>query len=254
MDPYLERRWRDVHTALISKSCDELNLVLPNDLVARTEDRVYVESEDEPPRRISPDVRVSEEKPLEVSSDQNGSVAVAEPVLIDASEPVTESFIEILEIDGERVVTGIEFISPANKRAGDQGRKAYLKKRREFLASDANLVEIDLTRSGDWLRLMKPYQVPQAYRTTYRVLIRRAKRRDKAELFPITLRQRLPTIPIPLRGRDRDVPLNLQELVDGVYQSRRYGSTDYTGPCKPPLSAEDAAWLVGLLKKREPHN
>src|SRR5947208_992869 len=160
MDPFLERRWRDVHTALISKSCDQLNLVLPADLVARTEDRVYVESEDEIPRKISPDVRVSEDKPLAGVWDKIANVAVAEPVLINASEPVTESYIEILEIDGERVVTGIEFISPANKRAGDQGRKAYLKKRGEFLASDANLVEIDLTRAGDWLRLVKPFRKP----------------------------------------------------------------------------------------------
>src|SRR5947208_12615655 len=93
MDPYLERRWRDVHTVLVVETREALNGLLPPDLVARTEERVY----------IHPDVRVSELRPIEVESSALSSVAVAEPVMLEIdSEPVTEPFIEILVADGER--------------------------------------------------------------------------------------------------------------------------------------------------------
>jgi hypothetical protein len=126
----------------------------------------------------------------------------------------------------------------------------YLKKRREFLASRSNLVEIDLTRAGNWRSLVKPLSIPQVYWTDYRVLVRRARERDKVELYPITLRQRLPIISIPLRQDDSEVSLNLQELVDKAYTTGRYGSTDYSRPCDPPLNADDAAWLSELLTQR----
>ena len=251
MDPYLERRWRDVHTVLVVEAREALNRLLPPDLVARTEDRVYVESEAGLSRAIHPDVRVSEQIPIEVETAAQSNVAVAEPVILEIdSEPVTEPFIQILEADGERVVTGIEFVSPANKQPGDKGRKAYLKKRREFLSSRSNLVEIDLTRAGNWRSLVKPLVIPQTYWTDYRVLVRRAWERSKVELYPITLRQHLPKVSIPLRQDDPEVPLNLQELVDRAYVTGRYGSIDYSRPCDPPLNPEDTAWLDGLLKQR----
>src|SRR5206468_10731344 len=108
-----------------------------------------------------------------------------------------------------------------------------LKKRREFLSSRSNLVEIDLTRAGNWRSLVKPLLIPQTYWTDYRVPVRRAREKRKVELYPITLRQRLPVISIPLRPNDPEVPLNLQELVDKAYVTGRYGSTDYTRPCDP---------------------
>jgi len=58
MDPYLERHWLDVHTKLVAYAADELNRVLPETLVARTEERVAVESDWEGSRKIGPEVRV----------------------------------------------------------------------------------------------------------------------------------------------------------------------------------------------------
>lgn len=42
MDPYLETRWRDVQSALVLYCREALVDGLPNDLVSRVEDRVYV--------------------------------------------------------------------------------------------------------------------------------------------------------------------------------------------------------------------
>ncbi|MDB5321219.1 MAG: hypothetical protein JWN40_2850 [Phycisphaerales bacterium] len=249
MDPYLEQGWRDVHTTLISGTRARLNQSLPPDLVARSEDRVYVEADGERLRAINPDVRVSEQPPTTAVAQPNASnLAIAQPVLIELdSEPVTEHFIEIVEAKGDRVVTAIEFVSPTNKVSGP-GQHSYLEKRGEFLDSRTNLVEIDLVRGGDWLGLMRPYRVPLTARTTYRACVRRADRPSKAEFYPITLRQRLPTILIPLRKGDAPVAIDLQELLDNAYETGRYEGTDYRLECEPPLQGEDAAWADHLLR------
>lgn len=59
--------------------------------------------------------------------------------------------IEILIVNPaniNRIVTAIEVLCPENKRSGD-GRSAYLDKRDRYLASVANVVEIDLLRDGE---------------------------------------------------------------------------------------------------------
>jgi hypothetical protein len=248
MDPYLERHWRDVHLALIAETRRHLNQTLPRDLVARCDERVYVETGDSAAREIAPDVRIVERPVSTSASAASGAAATARPVLLSLeSEPVRERYIEIREVDGGKLVTAIEFISPTNKAPGE-GRDAYMKKRAEFLDSDSNLVEVDLTRGGDWQKLMRPYRVPPEYRTTYRASVRRASRPDKGELFPITLRQPLPTIPIPLRDGDGDASLELQSMIERVYVDGRYDTTDYAADCVPPLEAEDATWADGLLR------
>lgn len=248
MDPYIERRWRNFHTSMVIYARDRLNELLPPELAAYSEDRVYVEADGERIRAIYPDVRVSERNSSGLAPQVSG-VAVAQPVLIDMeTEPVTEHFLRIMEVDGERVVTGIEIISPANKQLGP-GRDAYLAKRQEFLDSDANLVEVDLTRTGDWRSIMKPYRVPPIYQTLYRVCVRRVNRPGKAELYPITLQHRLSVISIPLRGKDQDIQLDLQELMDHAYERGRYDGIDYHQDCVPPLKGDDAVWADQLLRQ-----
>ena len=45
MDPYLERDWEDVHGRLIVYAGDTLQPHLPDDLLVRVEQRVFVESD-----------------------------------------------------------------------------------------------------------------------------------------------------------------------------------------------------------------
>jgi hypothetical protein len=56
----------------------------------------------------------------------------------------------------------------------------------------------------------------------------------------LTLRRRLPAIPVPLPGSDPDVRLNLQDVFDTVYDSAGYDySIDYRAAVRPPLTAEE---------------
>ena len=60
MDPYLEHHWGDVHHRLITYASDRLNELLPQNLKARVEERVLVESPEEMVRPIVPDLRIFE--------------------------------------------------------------------------------------------------------------------------------------------------------------------------------------------------
>ena len=48
---------------------------------------------------------------------------------------------------GHKVVTVIEIVSPSNKQPGPD-RRSYETKQQEVLSSDANLIELDLLRTG----------------------------------------------------------------------------------------------------------
>jgi hypothetical protein len=58
---------------------------------------------------------------------------------------------------------------------------------------------------------------------------------------------------VPLSRPDPDLTLDLQPLVDAIYERGRYGEDiDYTHPLTPPLSAEQAAWLEVQLRRETP--
>ena len=59
MDPYLDRHWGDVHGRLIVYACDAIQPRLPHDLIARIEQRVFMESDGARIRHTVPDVRLS---------------------------------------------------------------------------------------------------------------------------------------------------------------------------------------------------
>jgi hypothetical protein len=85
MDPYLERHWGDVHQSFITYARNALQRVLPEDLRARTEERIYVEQEESEGRHIIPDVSIISSPPpwsAEKRESEAGGVAVAEAVLV----------------------------------------------------------------------------------------------------------------------------------------------------------------------------
>src|SRR5438552_18311412 len=111
MDPWLELRWRDVHARLIIYIADQLQGQLPEPLVARAEEDVFVDIEGQSPERLRPDVSVAEDQP----GGPGGGVAtlappvtVANPLLLRVPEPEVDRWIQILDpASGDRVVTVI---------------------------------------------------------------------------------------------------------------------------------------------------
>jgi len=257
MNPWLEAHWGDVHTSLTTYARDQLQPQLPAGLRARIEEYVTVEAEDEPERarsRFSPDVRVIE-RPGE--SDAFGGVATAvavaaEPLVVPRqSELETLHYIQIVDTRaGHRIVTSIEFLSPANKVSA-AGRKQYLTKQQQMLDGGVNLVEIDLLRAGRWVLAVLPGFVPRDYQEPYRICVVRADQSTVAEVYRVALREPLPTIRIPLRSEDQDVPLQLQTLIDAAYVNGRYGDDiDYREDPDPELIGPEAEWADRVLREQ----
>jgi hypothetical protein len=254
MDPFLEQYWGDVHLSMITYAREAIQPELPGGLVARIGERVLVELDEAYVRDIVPDVRVveygrREEPGLRLS---NG-VAVAEPLVVHLAqdEPVRQGFIEIIDIkSGRRVVTVIEVLSPSNKLAGP-GREQYLKKQEELRAGGVSLVEIDLLRTGSRVLSVPFRRLPESHRTPYAACVRRGWRSFEAEFYRIPLRERLPAIAIPLRRDDRDIPLDLQAVLDRCYEVACYGDViDYHEEPDPPLPPDDARWADPLLREK----
>ena len=253
MDPYLERHWGDVHSSIITFAKQALQRQLGGGLVARSEERVYIDDDESLRRQIRvPDVRIVEFGITDIPVQAVGGVAVAEPVVIEvASEEITESFVQILDTrNGNRVVTVIEFVSPANKLY-KAARESYKSKQGECVAGRVNLVEVDLTRAGKREMLVQDFDIPDSRRGEYLVSDFRATvgKYGRREGYGLKLRERLPGIRIPLRAGDADVVLDLQSLVDQAYETGAYGRTiDYNADCDPALPPEHRQWADDLLR------
>ena len=137
-------------------------------------------------------------------------------------------------------------MSPTNKIRGSEGRKSFMKKKYETLASEVHWVEIDLLREGD-----PSVTNPPLRPSDYRVLVSRGSDRYGARYWPIGIRQRLPNIGIPLREPDADIGLNLGKILTSTYDvGADDASIDYTKPPTPPLAPDDAKWANKLLKEK----
>ncbi len=252
MDPYLEAHWRDVHSSLVIYIRNALRGQLPAELRARVEERVVLETSEGIGEQRLPDARVVEFAARQPRPGPGTILAAAtKPLILDmAGEPMTEGFLQIIDVSsGNRVVTIVEVISPTNKLPG-KGREQYLRKQKELCNSDTNLVEIDLVRTGPHVAAIPLGQIPPAQRTPYLVCVHRATAPTKAEVYPIPLQERLPVVKVPLRPQDADVRLELQPLVESAYVDGGYedGGLDYTRDPQPPLS--DAAWAEQMLREK----
>ena len=251
MDPYLEAHWRDVHARLILYACDQIELQLPPNLIARVEERVVVEPEEGDVRAIYPDVRVVEQAGDFDEAAAAAGIAISAPVIVHyEAEPATETFIHIVEPGAKhRLITVIEVLSPSNKLAGE-GQQQYRQKQAELRRGGVSLVEIDLLRSGKRVLSLPVSRIPRRARTTYQVCVRRGWKPNYYEVYPAPLRARLPRIRVPLREKDEDIRLDLQATVELAYRKGRYFTTlDYDAPPHPPLSGPDVSWAKGLLRQ-----
>ena len=244
MNPYLENSelWSAVHNRLIVAIADDLVDHLSEKYRVEIEKRTYFSSEDESLLVGIPDVAVVTGRATESASTATIALSVQpQKVTVPISEEVNERYLEIREVATGTVVTVIEVLSPKNKRSGE-GRLAYERKRNQVLASATHLIEIDLLRGG------KPFPIRGEYLGDYRILVCRGDQRPVADLYAFNLRQPIPSILIPLLLGEGEPILDLQKLLNYVYERGRYHlAIDYTQLPQPPLSEENAEWAKALL-------
>jgi hypothetical protein len=241
MNPYLEAPalWSEVHSWLIVELARMLNQRITPKYRAAVEKRVYEES-----ILVGiPDVSVVRQRSNLLSQPQSTTMTLSQPVLValPESETTIERYLEVREVATGEVVTVVEILSPKNKRTGE-GRDQYLNKRQKVLGSQSHLVEIDLLRGGEAL----PMQ--DAGTSHYRVLVSRVEQRPIAELYPFNLRDRLPCFGLPLRSGDESVPIDLNVLMQMVYESAALDlAIDYGQQPTPGLSQDDFDWVQKMV-------
>ncbi|MEM9924925.1 MAG: DUF4058 family protein [Cyanobacteria bacterium P01_D01_bin.50] len=251
MNPYLENPalWQKIHKRLIVAIADSLSPQLRPKYIVDIEERVYRNTDDSVLVGI-PDVAVKASQTTNKSETGNIAVASApvKPITVNLPMPETvrESYLEVRDIATKEVVTVIEVLSPKNKRSGE-GRRAYNKKRLQVLGSATHLIEIDLLRDG------KPMDILDNHiQSDYSILVSTFEKRPQADLYAFNLKDSIPIFSLPLREGDREPIVDLQDLINGIYERASYDLViDYSQEPVPELSQEDKIWLDELLKEQK---
>jgi Protein of unknown function (DUF4058) len=218
MNPYLENPelWPEVHHLLISILAETLN------------------------PQILPKYRVAVKKRVATPTVVPMTVSLPMPI------EIKEGYLEVREVATKQVVTVIEVLSPANKRAG-RGYDSYVAKRQDILASQTHLIEIDLLRGGTAMSYRG--NVPNYH---YRLLISRSHARPKADLYGFNVQDPIPTFAVPLQNQDAEPVVDLHSLLNMVYDRAGYAfAVDYTQTVVPPLSTADQAWIEQILQSKK---
>jgi hypothetical protein len=256
MNPYLEAPgvWESVHPSLIVYTAAALNRVLPQPYVAVVEEWLRIVPAD---RRIRPDVVVADAqrgpRPSGAAAVLVSRTGIADaPVIVEeAEDEPRQRFINIVRgRDEGDVVATIEYLSHANKSPGAD-RDSYLRKQRTVCRGLTHLIEIDLLRSGAHT-LALPLERLDNGPFDYIVCLHRGGTGRRFECWPVTVREPLPRISVPLESGLPDVPLDLQAVLSRAYDEGAYDRLiDYGRDPIPPLPADDAAWASALLAARK---
>ena len=250
MDPYIEDRliWSDFHSDLAGEIRARLNAkIRPAYVAVLTPYVTYevIEISSSRLQSIRPDIGVLKSDPFAPAG--SATMSLDPPHAESSTElemPLELMSIEIRQVGTDRLITAIEILSPVNKQRNHEARIDYLRKRRELLRSQAHFIEIDLLRGGERTPVDTP--VPDA---PYYVSLSRVQRRPKLEVWTIHFDSRLPRIPVPLAEGDRDVGVDLGEVVASVYERGGYDARiDYQLRVPPPaLTAEQAKVIKKIL-------
>jgi hypothetical protein len=245
VDPYIESqgRWPDFHVSLLLYLRDSLSARMPQNYIAQMEEHVYmVEAFSDDERFVRPDIAIARDDSSEGRGSSGGAAtAILEPVAVELATEMVEderaTWLEIRRLPDMRLVTVIELLSPSNKTG--IGRDRYLAKRLSFIASPIHLVELDLLSGGERLPMRKA--LPKG---DYYALVSRAEKRPMSDVYAWSVRDKLPTIPIPLLSPDPDVLIDLAPLYDLSYQNGRYGHVlKYDQPPDVPLDDAAKGWV-----------
>jgi hypothetical protein len=254
MDPYLEgEMWQEFHETIAGAIRAQLIPKLQPKYVAFLAKRYILERPalsildlPQEQRVIYPDVHVVKPPHLqEVTATYEGTKVTAPAVelITPMPEEVPILSVEIRDVAERRLVTLIEILSPVNKRG--EGVRDYVERRTELMKTRTHLLEIDLLRRG--IRIPLQGQLPPA---PYYIYLSRFQRRPYTQVWPLSLRQPLPAVPVPLLPPDPDVPLDLQAAVQACFDLVGYERLlDYKSPPPPPdFAADDAVWIDETLQ------
>jgi hypothetical protein len=253
IDPYLEAQgfWEGFHQGFTTYCRDALNELLPEAYVATLGEHVHlVELTPREAKRILPDVAILGEERKTVRGGARANRAAGtltlEPVTIPlprVTMEVRDVWIEIRRPPQRTPVTVLEVLSPTNKLG--EGLGEYRLKRRKTIRQKVHLVEFDFLLGGQ--RLPMGRALP---RGDYYALVARAERRPDCDVYAWTIRDPLPSIPIPLLAPDPDVLLDLAAVFATAYQRGRYPRLiDYSAPVTMVRKSEDRAWAEGMARR-----
>jgi Protein of unknown function (DUF4058) len=250
MNPYLEQPafWSSVHSRLIVALADAVApQILPNYYI-EVETRTY--SEDTELLIGIPDAvvltKTASEKSPQIFSNGSGIALQNRPqtvqLPVSTETEVKERYLEVRDTATNSVITVIELLSPVNKRSG-KGRSTYEDKRQKILGSTAHLVEIDLLRAFAPMPLRQD-NIPW----DYRILISRSEQRPDADLYGFNLPESIPCFPLPLKNPEESIAINLQNILEALYERAGYEyRIDYQQPVPPPaLSPANQIWIAQL--------
>ncbi|MEA5620488.1 DUF4058 family protein [Cronbergia sp. UHCC 0137] len=248
MNPYLENPdlWPGVHGRIIVSIADFLAPKLRPKYFVAIEERIYQTTIDDRVLVGIPDVVVQSSRNAN-EKRQNTSVVLPEispkTVTVPLVELVKERYLEVRKVETKEVVTVIEILSPKNKRSGE-GRNAYENKRQRVLGSSTHLIEIDLLRVGEPMLVFG-----DGIQSDYRILVSRSETRPRADLYDFNLRNVIPSFILPLRSGDSEPLVDLQSLIEGIYERASYDLViNYSQEPIPQLSETDMAWVDALLR------
>jgi hypothetical protein len=155
---------------------------------------------------------------------------------------VRDVWIEIWRLPQRTLVAVVEVLSPNNKIG--EGFPEYDRVRRARLGRNIHLVELDLLLLGERLPMDEPLPPGDFY-----ALVSRADQRPCCDVYSWTLRDRLPSIPIPLPRPGPDAMLDLGPVIATEYEEGRYARLiDYSVPPSNVKKAADRAWAQQIAQ------
>ena len=248
MNPYLEQAdvWQDFHQSMMPVLREMLSEQVRPAYIVKVEELLFIHELSAEERRFlgRGDVSVTEGRRDREASTAAGVIEAPAYARAPVAQDVEHhSLLEVRDRRQRDLVAVIELLSPTNKNPGPD-REQYLAKRRQLLASRAHLIELDLLRGGPRLPLE---DLPDS---DYYAMVSRAEERPRVGIWPVHLREPLPTVPVPLRSPHPDASLDLQQALHRVYDAAGYEDYVYAGTPEPPLPPDDLAWANELIPSR----
>jgi len=168
---------------------------------------------------------------------------VGEPGQFILGDFESEAVLEIRHRVGKNLITVVDLLSPVSHKI-DPDTSQHPVPPRQVLSRGASLVEINLLRGYP-----KPPRLKEIPNCDYWVTVTRAEERRPVEVSPLSIRDRLPAVAIPLRPTDADVRLDLHQLIHQIYDAAGYKYYIYSASPQPPLTPEQAEWAAEFLPK-----